>query len=31
MRWLKNLYVQVLLAIAVGVILGWLRPDLGSP
>ncbi|MFP2962257.1 C4-dicarboxylate transporter DctA [Myxococcus sp. 1LA] len=30
MRWLKNLYVQVLLAIAVGVILGWLRPDLGE-
>ncbi|WP_426751304.1 C4-dicarboxylate transporter DctA [Myxococcus sp. Y35] len=30
MRWLKNLYVQVLLAIAVGVILGWLRPDLGA-
>ncbi len=28
--WWKNLYVQVLIAIVVGVLLGWLRPDLGE-
>ena len=28
--WWKNLYVQVLVAIAIGVLLGHLRPDLGE-
>ncbi|HYE44880.1 MAG TPA: cation:dicarboxylase symporter family transporter, partial [Caulobacter sp.] len=30
MRFLKLLYVQVLIAIAAGILLGWLLPDLGS-
>lgn len=29
-RWWTNLYVQVLVAIALGVLLGHLRPDLGT-
>jgi len=28
--WWKTLYVQVIAAIAIGVLLGWLRPDLGT-
>ena len=28
--WLKNLYVQVLIAIALGVLLGYFEPELGS-
>jgi aerobic C4-dicarboxylate transport protein len=28
--WWKNLYVQVLVAIALGALLGWLQPDLGA-
>jgi aerobic C4-dicarboxylate transport protein len=30
MRLLKNLYVQVLVAIVLGALLGWLQPDLGA-
>jgi aerobic C4-dicarboxylate transport protein len=30
MRYLKNLYVQVLIAIVLGALLGWLRPQLGE-
>ena len=30
MRYLKNLYVQVLIAIVLGALLGWLRPALGE-
>src|SRR5689334_14644142 len=30
MRWAKNLYAQVLFAIALGALLGWLRPELGT-
>jgi aerobic C4-dicarboxylate transport protein len=30
MRYLKNLYVQVLVAIVLGALLGWLQPDLGA-
>jgi aerobic C4-dicarboxylate transport protein len=30
MRYLKNLYVQVLIAIVLGALLGWLRPQLGA-
>ena len=30
MRYLKNLYVQVLIAIVLGALLGWLQPDLGA-
>jgi aerobic C4-dicarboxylate transport protein len=30
MKFLRVLYVQVLLAIAIGVVLGWLRPDIGT-
>ena len=30
MRLLKNLYVQVLIAVVVGALLGWLEPDLGA-
>jgi aerobic C4-dicarboxylate transport protein len=28
--WWKNLYVQVLVAVAIGALLGWLQPDLGA-
>ena len=30
MRYLRLLYVQVLLAIAAGILLGWLAPGLGT-
>ena len=30
MRWMKNLYVQVLVAVVLGALLGWLQPDLGT-
>jgi aerobic C4-dicarboxylate transport protein len=30
MRYLKNLYIQVLVAIVLGALLGWLQPDLGA-
>ena len=30
MRYLKNLYVQVLIAIVLGALLGWLQPKLGE-
>jgi len=29
MRHLKSIYVQVLIAIALGTIVGWLRPKIG--
>jgi aerobic C4-dicarboxylate transport protein len=29
-RWYKVLYIQVLIAIVIGVLLGWLYPDLGQ-
>ena len=30
MKWLKSLYVQVLIGIALGVLLGIVKPDLGA-